>query len=94
MLESGPYFSNTSARSPILRTFFAPPTPHSLRHSFAVNTLKQIKERGDCPQHALPVLAAYMGHLIYKYTAKYLKFIDAEQRQELLDFVALQKGDR
>ena len=81
-------------RQVIGQMVFAPPTPHSLRHSFAVNTLKQIKERGDCPQHALPVLAAYMGHLIYKYTAKYLKFIDAEQRQELLDFVALQKGDR
>ena len=70
---------------------FASPTPHSLRHSFAVNTLKHIKERGACPQHALPVLAAYMGHQIYHYTAKYLKFIDAEQRQELLDFVVSQK---
>jgi integrase/recombinase XerD len=65
---------------------FASPTPHSLRHSFAVNTLKRIKERGDCPQHALPVLATYMGHHIYQYTAKYLKFIDAEQRQSLFDF--------
>lgn len=65
---------------------FASPTPHSLRHSFAVNTLKHIKERGDCPQHALPVLATYMGHRIYQYTAKYLKFIDAEQRQGLFDF--------
>lgn len=65
---------------------FASPTPHSLRHSFAVNTLKRIKERGDCPQHALPVLATYMGHHIYQYTAKYLKFIDAHQRQSLFDF--------
>jgi integrase len=72
---------------------FASPTPHSLRHSFAVNTLKRIKQRGDCPQHALPVLAAYMGHQIYQYTAKYLKFIDAEQRQGLLDFTISQKED-
>jgi integrase len=72
---------------------FASPTPHSLRHSFAVNTLKCIKQRGDCPQHALPVLAAYMGHQIYQYTAKYLKFIDAEQRQGLLDFTISQKED-
>ncbi len=72
---------------------FASPTPHSLRHSFAVNTLKCIKERGDCPQHALPVLAAYMGHLSYQHTAKYLKFIDAEQRQGLLDFTISKKED-
>jgi len=73
---------------------FASPTPHSMRHSFAVNTLKSIKDRGGCPQHALPVLATYMGHRIYHYTAKYLKFIDAEQRQELLDFTISQTEDR
>jgi len=73
-------------RQVIGHMIFASPTPHSLRHSFAVNTLKRIKERGDCPQHALPVLATYMGHHIYQYTAKYLKFIDAEQRQSLFDF--------
>ena len=80
-------------RQVIGHMIFASPTPHSLRHSFAVNTLKRIKERGDCPQHALPVLAAYMGHQIYQYTAKYLKFIDAEQRQGLLDFAISQKED-
>ena len=80
-------------RQVIGNMIFASPTPHSLRHSFAVNTLKRIKQRGDCPQHALPVLAAYMGHQIYQYTAKYLKFIDAEQRQGLLDFAISQKED-
>jgi integrase/recombinase XerD len=70
---------------------FASPTPHSMRHSFAVNTLKRVTERGDCPQHALPVLAAYMGHRDYQYTAKYLKFIDAEQRQGLFDFAISKK---
>lgn len=72
---------------------FASPTPHSLRHSFAVNTLKRIKERGSSPQHALPVLATYMGHYIYQYTAKYLKFIDAEQRQSLYNFALSKKED-
>ena len=67
---------------------FGSPTPHSLRHSFAVNTLKRIKERGDCPQHALPVLAVYIGHVSYQQTATYLKFIDADQRQGLLNFVS------
>ncbi|MCK5350839.1 MAG: tyrosine-type recombinase/integrase, partial [Desulfobacula sp.] len=48
-------------------TNFLPPTPHSLRHSFAVNTLKRIKEKGRSPQNALPVLAVYMGHSEYKH---------------------------
>ena len=59
------------------------PTPHSLRHSFAVNTLKQ----GGCAQNALPVLAVYMGHRDYQYTVKYLKVLDAYQRLGLVNFV-------
>jgi integrase len=78
-------------RQVIGHTVFGSPTPHSLRHSFAVNTLKRIKERGDCPQHALPVLAAYLGHVSYQHTATYLKFIDADQRQGLLDYVSARK---
>uniref|UniRef100_UPI002615C6F7 tyrosine-type recombinase/integrase n=1 Tax=Desulfobacula sp. TaxID=2593537 RepID=UPI002615C6F7 len=52
-------------------TIFCAPTHHSLRHSFAVNTLKRIKQQGKSPQNALPVLAVYMGHSEYKYTTKY-----------------------
>ena len=63
------------------------PTPHSLRHSFAVNTLNNVKERGRSAQNALPVLAAYMGHSEYKHTIKYLKFIDAQQRLGLANFI-------
>jgi integrase len=75
-------------RQVIGNTVFAKPTPHSLRHSFAVNILKEIKQRGKSPQHALPVLAAYMGHVEYRSTAYYLKFLDAEQREDLASFVA------
>ena len=78
-------------RQIIGHTVFGSPTPHSLRHSFAVNTLNRIKERGDCPQHALPVLAVYLGHVSYQHTATYLKFIDANQREGLLDFASSQK---
>ena len=63
------------------------PTPHSLRHSFAVNTLNRVKKRGGSAQNALPVLAAYMGHSEYKHTLKYLKFIDAKQRLQLANFI-------
>ncbi|MCK4390303.1 MAG: tyrosine-type recombinase/integrase [Desulfobacterales bacterium] len=71
---------------------FSAPTPHSLRHSFAVNTLRRIKKRGKSPQNALPVLATYMGHSEYKHTMKYLKVIDAEQRQGLANFVSSHHG--
>ena len=65
---------------------FLQPTPHSLRHRFAINTLLKIKERGEDPQKALPVLAAYMGHSEYKYTSVYLRVTDAISRKKLVDF--------
>ncbi|MBN2250438.1 MAG: tyrosine-type recombinase/integrase [Campylobacterales bacterium] len=68
----------------LANTTFGRPTPHSLRHAFAVNTLKRIKEQGKSPQHALPILAAYMGHRHYQDTAIYLKVLDAQQRRQLL----------
>jgi integrase len=67
-------------------TTFGAPTIHSLRHSFAVNTLSGMKQRGDDPQQGLPVLAAYMGHRKYRYTALYLKMLNADQRNNLVDF--------
>ena len=70
----------------IANTTFGSPTPHSLRHSFAINTLKRIKALGKSPRDALPVLAAYMGHRKYRYTAVYLKVLNAEQRHSLVDF--------
>jgi site-specific recombinase XerD len=72
---------------------FSAPTPHSLRHSFAVCTLKRIKDLGKSPQHALPVLAAYMGHIEYRYTTEYLKVLDALQRQQLFHFANSLKED-
>jgi integrase/recombinase XerD len=65
---------------------FIQPTPHGLRHSFAVNALIRIKERGESAQSALPVLAAYMGHSEYRSTAVYLRVTDAMSRKNLVDF--------
>jgi integrase/recombinase XerD len=67
-------------------TVFSAPVPHSLRHSFAINTLKRIRENGKSSQNALPALAAYMGHRKYRYTSLYLKVLDAESRQDLVNF--------
>lgn len=65
---------------------FGAPVPHSLRHSFAINTLNKIKARGQSTQHALPVLTTYMGHRKYQYTGAYLKVKDAEHRMGLIEY--------
>jgi len=49
---------------------FGHPRPHSLRHSFAVNTLRNVRRRGRSAQNALPILAAYLGHTDWRYTMK------------------------
>jgi site-specific recombinase XerD len=80
-------------RQTIGNTNIGAPTPHSLRHSFAANTLKRIKAQGKSAQHALPVLAAYLGHSEYKHTAKYLKLLDAQHRHHLVNFICTQRHD-
>lgn len=65
---------------------FGAPVPHSLRHSFAINTLNKIRARGQSPQHALPVLATYMGHRKYQYAGAYLKVKDAKHRMGLIEY--------
>ena len=82
------------SRQVIGNTNFSAPTVHSLRHTFAVNTLKKVQARGRSPQNALPVLAGYMGHSEYKHTVKYLKIIDAKKRKQFLDFSLEQKEKR
>lgn len=75
----------------IANTTFGSPTPHCLRHCFAVNTLNQVNARGISPQEALPVLATYMGHRHYTYTTKYLKVLRATHRHRLAQFNASRK---
>ncbi len=67
---------------------FGKTTSHSLRHSFAINTLKRIKARGESPQNALPFLSTYMGHAKYQYTAVYLKALDAAKRKGLFEITS------
>lgn len=74
------------SRKTIANTTFGSPTPHSLRHSFAINTLKRIREQGKSVQNALPTLAAYLGHSKYEHSLVYLKVLDAQQRQGLFCF--------
>ena len=80
-------------RQAIGNTIFGQPTPHSLRHSFAVNTLKAAMARGQAAQNVLPVLAAYLGHVEYRHTMKYLKVVDAKSGVRLLNFAGSQRED-
>jgi site-specific recombinase XerD len=79
-------------RQRIANTIISPPSPHSLRHSFAVNILKQVKERGASAQNALPILAVYMGHSEYKHTVKYLKLADANHHRRITRFLSSKKA--
>jgi integrase/recombinase XerD len=80
-------------RQVIGRTIFGQPRPHSLRHSFAIDTLRSAVARGQSAQNVLPVLAAYLGHVEYRHTMKYLKVIDAESGNRLLNFAGTQRED-
>jgi len=76
-------------RQAIGRTIFGQPRPHSLRHY----TLRSAVARGQSAQNVLPVLAAYLGHVEYRHTMKYLKVIDAESGNRLLNFAGTQRED-
>lgn len=52
---------------------FGSPTSHSLRHSFAVNTIKRWASEGKDIDKISDTLATYMGHADFKYTQIYLK---------------------
>jgi len=80
-------------RQVIGNTTFGKPTPHCLRHSFAVNTLKEAIARGQSAQNVLPVLAAYLGHVEYRHTMKYLKVVDAKSGVRLLNFAGTRRED-
>ncbi len=80
-------------RQVIGRTIFGQPRPHSLRHSFAIDTLRSAIARGQSAQNVLPVLAAYLGHVEYRHTMKYLKVINAQSGNRLLNFAGTQRED-
>jgi integrase len=82
-----------SPRQTIGNICFGQPRPHSLRHSFAVNTLKRACERGRLPENVLPVLAAYMGHTDYRYTMKYLKVLDAAHYGNWVNFCIFKRKE-
>jgi len=61
-----------------------PPRIHDLRHSFAVQALKQCYLKGEDVQAKLPLLSLYMGHVSVASTHYYLPFVE-ELRSEASD---------
>ena len=51
------------------------PRVHDLRHSFAVQALMRLYERGADVQSGLPHIALYLGHVSIVSTAYYLRFV-------------------
>lgn len=78
-----------SSKQQIKNITFGSPTPHSLRHSFAVNTLNRIRDREETTWDLLPILSIYMGHQNVCSTIKYLTVPNFKFRQNLLDFIIL-----
>lgn len=72
---------------------FGSPTPHCLRHSFAVNTLNRIKDRGKSIWDALPILALYLGHRNISSTTRYLTVLNSKHRQTLLEHAILHQDE-
>lgn len=52
------------------------PRIHDLRHTFAVNRLRQWYEKGEDVQMLLPALSTYMGHKHLSHTSVYLTMTD------------------
>ena len=52
---------------------FGSPCPHSLRHSFAVRTVRRWYAQGLAVDQIADTLATYMGHASFDYTRLYLK---------------------
>ncbi|RLE29003.1 MAG: integrase [Acidobacteria bacterium] len=91
--EAVSHIGISRTRQIIGNTIFGKPTPHCLRHSFAINMLKSAIARKQSPQNVLPVLATYLGHVEYRHTMKYLKVVDAQSGVSLLNFAGTQREE-
>ncbi len=59
------------------------PNIHSIRHTFYTRSLEKMLESGMDVYTAIPILAAYVGHVNYMDTEKYIHFTEQEHE----DFV-------
>ena len=59
------------------------PNIHSIRHTFCTKSLSQMLKKGMNVYTAIPILAAYVGHVNYMDTEKYIHFTE----QDYEDFI-------
>lgn len=59
------------------------PRLHDLRHTFAVNSLKQFEDRGCDLYNVLPILKQYLGHTNISATEKYLQLVSENYKDVL-----------
>ena len=59
-------------------TVFGSPSPHSLRHAFAVRTVRRWQKEGRSIDQIADTLMTYMGHVSLKATQVYLKALSLD----------------
>ena len=62
------------------------PCTHSLRHSFAVNTIRRWKAQGKNINQISDTLATYMGHCSFSNTQTYLKALNHDPQILIFDY--------
>lgn len=74
-------FHNLCASAGIYRADGTTPNIHSLRHTFCSKSLEQMIASGMDMYTAMPILAAYVGHVNYRDTEVYIHFTENGTRE-------------
>jgi integrase/recombinase XerD len=67
------------------------PTIHSIRHTFCTKSLSRMLEDGMDLYTAVPILAAYVGHVNYADTEKYIHFTEQDHEGFVRDELSLER---
>ena len=59
------------------------PNIHSIRHTFCTRSLEKMLDSGMNIYTAIPILAAYVGHVNYMDTEKYIHFTNGDIKTSL-----------
>lgn len=70
-------FEKLYASSGIRNEFGRPPRIHDLRHTFCTRSLDKMLASGMSLYEAVPILAAYVGHVCYEHTERYIHLTSA-----------------
>lgn len=68
-----------------------PPNIHSIRHTFCTKSLSRMLDSGMDVYTAVPILAAYVGHVNFADTEKYIHFTEQDHKDFLHQEASLGK---